>query len=137
MLRLTNAYPEVKSLTVSKYGDAVMKQDKELFDTFTYGLDGREIVKDGKLAWCGFTHDFVISYCVYKGYNKIGLVGVADFIEGAHFTNPWFNFNPSSVLKASSIEFIEDTYKKGIDIFTCNPNSQLEIPYISTKELLS
>lgn len=137
MLRLTNAYPEIKSLTVLKYGDAVMKENKEMFDTFTYGIKSRNIVEGDKLAWCGFTHDFVISYCVYKGIKRIGLVGAADFIEGGHFSEINIPFNYSRVLKASSIEFIEEVYGKGINIFTCNPEAQLEIPYISVKELLS
>ena len=121
---------------MSKYGDAVMKENKEMFDTFTYGVKSREIIEDGKLAWCGFTHDFVISYCVLKGFDRIGLVGTADFIDGGHYSHPDVRFNYSGILKASSIEFIEETYKKGIDIFTCNPNSELEIPYVSVEELL-
>ena len=137
MTRISNNYKGLKVISLKAFGDAVISEDKELFDTFSYnGEISKEPYVNDKLAWCGFTHDFVISYCVYKGYKNIGLVGVADFIMGNHYSRDYKPFNCSDILKRTSMNFIRDVYEKGINIFTCNPDSSLEVPYIGVDELL-
>ena len=50
-------------------------------------IQKKDLIKDRKLAWCGFTHDYAISYCIVKGYKNIVLAGASDFIGGGHFCN--------------------------------------------------
>ena len=91
--------------------------------------------KDGdKLAWCGFTHDYAISYLISQGCKEIILLGAADFINGGHYTHDWM-FKRSEQLQERSIKFIEDCNNMYVNIKTCNPNSLIKIPYIPIDEL--
>ena len=138
MLGITNKYYDVHTISLLTYGDLVRKRSKELINTFTY--KGDYVIKNSKghLAWCGFTHDYAISYCISKGAKEIYLIGAADF-EGLNHYSSETEFKRSSILQQQSINFIKDCANQYVDIFTCNPNSVLEEPYIkhvSIEELL-
>ena len=137
---LTNSYPEVKTVAPAWYGDLIQKENKELVESYTFNFKTNteeDIVKDGKLAWCGFTHDYAISYCIYKGYKNIVLVGAADFTGNKHYLTEE-EFKYSEKLKLQSKKFIEEICSKKVNISTCNPDSILEIPRITNCiELLS
>lgn len=129
---LTNKYKNTKTVAPAWYGDLVQKQEcyKELLPsyTFKFGVDSEDdIVKNGALAWCGFTHDYAISYCIYKGYQNIILLGAADFVGHKHYLTEE-EFNYSEKLKVNSKKFIETICSKRANIYTCNPDSILEIP---------
>lgn len=135
---LTNKYPEIKAVTLYTYGDMI-KSNKELYDSFAFDFKKdteKDLIKDRKLAWCGFTHDYAISYCIVKGYKNIVLAGASDFIGGGHFaTNEDFNY--AEKLKRYSKRFIEEVCTKRASIYTLNPDSFLEeLPRISIDELL-
>lgn len=134
LIPLTNNYPNLETLTLCPYGDIIRKPKKTLINTFTYNGDYC-IKKDNKFAWCGFTHDYVISYLISKGYKEIILLGAADFINGSHYTHDW-KFKRSDILQEKSIGFIEDCANMYADIKTCNPNSPINIPHIKIEELL-
>lgn len=134
LIPLTNRYPNLETLTLSPYGDSVKKTKKTLINTFTYNGDYC-IKKDNRFAWCGFTHDCIISYLISKGCEEIILLGAADFVNGNHYTNDW-RFKRSDALQEKSIGFIEDCATMYASIKTCNPNSLIKIPYISIEELL-
>lgn len=136
-VKLTNRYPDVKTITLYMYGDLI-KGDKELYDSYAYNFKKnteKDIIKDRKLAWCGFTHDYAISYCIIKGYTRIILAGAADFTGGGHFATEE-DFNYSEKLKEMSKRFIEEVCAKRVEILTLNPHSFLNIPRIELPELL-
>ena len=134
LIPLTNKYYDLSTLTLFSYGDMVRKRNKTLINTFAYRND--YCWKDGEnLAWCGFTHDYAISYLISQGCKEIILLGAADFINGNHYTHEW-EFRRSSKLQESSIKFIEDCANMYVDIKTCNPQSIIKIPYIPLEELL-
>ena len=132
-VKLTNSYPEVKTVAPAWYGDLVQKENKELIESYTFNFKTNteeDIIKDGKLAWCGFTHDYAISYCIYKGHKNIVLVGAADFTGNKHYLTEE-EFKYSEKLKLQSKKFIEEICSKKANISTCNPDSKLEIPRIT------
>lgn len=131
---LTNSRQDLKTITLYMFGDLIQKENKELYDTFPLGT-GSEIVRDGKLAWAGFTHDYAISYCIFKGYKEIILIGAADFEQNGHYATDE-DFNYSQLLKRKSVNFIENVCNKLITIKTCNPNSTLNIEKIDINSLL-
>lgn len=135
---LSNMYPEVKRVTLFLYGDAVLPK-KELYNSYTFNFKmntAEDIFLNEKLAWCGFTHDYAVSYAIMKGYKRIILVGAADFMDGGHYiTNEKFRY--SQKLKPSSKRFIEDIASQKALIYTLNPDSALDVPRISIDELLS
>lgn len=129
---LTNSYPEVKTVAPAWYGDLIQKENKELFESYTFNFKDNtdeDIVKENKLAWCGFTHDYAISYCILKGYKNIILAGAADFIGNKHYLTEE-EFKYSEKLKHNSKKFIEEICSKKANIRTCNPNSILNIPKV-------
>jgi hypothetical protein len=138
IMRLTNEHPELFTVSLYKYGDLIPKKNKELFNTYPFNfLENTEedLCKKGELAWCGFTHDYALSYLITKGYKDIVLIGTADFVSGPHFSNP-YDLKCSEKLKFESKRFIEDICCKKALIRTCNPKSILDIPRIDINELL-
>ena len=134
---LSNMYSEVKRVTLYSYGDLVLPE-KELFNSYTYNFKKNtpdEILLNGNLAWCGFTHDYAISYAITKGYKNIVLVGAADFTQGKHYATDE-EFKYSEKLKKASKQFIENITSKRALVTTLNPNSILEIPRVSVEDLL-
>ncbi len=135
---LTNKYPQMKTVAPYVHGDLITKDNKELIDSYSFDFKkdkAQDIYKDGKLAWCGFTHDYAVSYCIMKGYKNIILIGAADFIRGKHFMTEDV-FSPSDILAEKSKRFIEEICTQRINIYTCNPESTLKVPRISLDELL-
>ena len=137
-INLTNQYPDVTTITQYVYGDMIQKEKRELYDSYPFKIKedtAEDIFKDGRLAWCGFTHDYILSYCIMKGYKNIVLIGAADFTGKKHFlTDEEFKY--SEKLKFQSKKFIEDICTQRANIYTCNPASILEIPRIEISELL-
>ena len=132
-VKLTNSYPEVKTVAPAWYGDLIQKSNKELIGSYTFDSKvdtEKDIIKNGKLAWCGFTHDYAISYCILKGYDRIVLVGAADFTGNKHYLTE-DEFKYSEKLKCRSKKFIEEVCTKRIHIMTCNPNSILNVPKVT------
>ena len=131
---ITMSYPNIKTITLESYNDLIRKPNKELINTFTYKED-MPIVSNNRLAWCGFTHDYAISYCISKGIKDIVLIGAADFSNNGHYSEK-VDFIHSEKLKKQSMNFIEKECCKHANIVTCNPDSALNIPKISINELL-
>ena len=135
---LTNQYPEIKTVAPANHGDLISKENKELINSYTYNFminNSKDIYKDGKLAWCGFTHDYALSYCIYKGYENVILVGAADFEQGKHYITDQ-EFSPSQLLSVNSKNFIEKVCTQRTNIYTCNPNSWLNVSRVDIDELL-
>lgn len=138
ILPVANSHPEITTVTMKAHGALVQKEQKELFDTyaFNFRLDTAEdLLRNKKLAWCGFTHDYALSYLISKGWKYIILIGAADFTQGTHFSNEEV-FSPSTKLVELSKKFIEEICTQKAKIFTCNPNSSLNIPRLSIEKLL-
>ena len=137
-INLTNKYPEVKTITQYTFGDMIQKKNRELYDSYTFNFKNNtaeDLFLDGRLAWCGFSHDYIISYCIIKGYTNIVLIGTADFTGTKHFlTNEEFKY--SEKLKFHSKKFIEEICSQRANIYTCNPDSILEVPRVDIKKLL-
>ena len=135
---LTNQYPNVKTVAPAWYGDMIQKKNKELIGSYSFHNGentAEDIVLDNKLAWCGFTHDYAISYCIMKGYENIILVGAADFTGNKHYiTDEEFQY--AEKLKLKSKQFIEEVCTQRANIYTCNPESILSIPRVKINELL-
>ena len=137
-IKLTNNYQDVETLTLYTYGDMIQKEKRHLYGSFTFNFNkntASDIYKDRKLAWCGFTHDYVISFCIMKGYENIILIGTADFTGNKHFLTEE-EFKYSEKLKFQSKRFIEDVCTQRANIYTCNPDSILEVPRIEMSKLL-
>ena len=138
-IHLTNEYPEIKTVSLYSYGDMIEKNNKELIDSYSFNFKRNteaDIIKENKLAWCGFTHDYALSYCIYKGYTDVILVGTADFTGSQHYLTSEI-FSPSSTLVELSKKFIQEICTKRINIYTLNPDSSLNVPKTSIEELLS
>lgn len=135
---LTNRYSEIKTVSLFMYGDAIQKENKELIDSYTFNFKKdtcADLLKGSRLAWCGFTHDYAISYCITKGYTDIILAGTADFIGKQHYITSEI-FSPSEKLVRLSKKFIEEICTQRANIYTLNPNSSLDIPKIDIDSLL-
>ena len=138
-IKLTNSYQDVKTLSLYMYGDLIQKENKELYDSYTFNFKNNtenDILLGGRLAWCGFTHDYVISYCIMKGYKNVVLVGTADFTGDQHYLTKE-EFKYSEKLKINSRRFIEEVCTKRVNIYTCNPNSLIDVKRISVETLLN
>ena len=136
---LTNKYPEVKTISLYMYGDMIQKENKELIDSYTFNFKKdtcADLLKGNKLAWCGFTHDYAISYCIIKGYTDIILAGTADFIGTQHYITSEI-FSPSEKLVDLSKRFIEEVCTQRANIYSLNLNSFLKVPRVTVDELLS
>lgn len=137
MVSLTNKFENIKKLTIPLYKN-IVRGDKEIFDTFSFDPEVHVNTTDDnkKLAWCGFTHDYAISYAIHKGYKKVILVGTADFSEEGHYScNRKFQYSES--LREASKRFISEFCSKKVQIYTCNENSCLRVPYRALDELLT
>lgn len=137
-VNLTNRYSSVKTVAPAWYGDTIQKENKELIGSYPFKFKENteeDIVFNGRLAWCGFTHDYAISYCILKGYKNIILIGAADFTGTKHYLTEE-EFKYSEKLKYQSKKFIEEVCTKRAIIKTCNPNSILNIPRVGIKDLL-
>lgn len=138
ILKFTNEHPDILTVSLYKYGDLVAKRNKELYNSRTFNFRNeteKDLYKDGELAWCGFTHDYALSYLILKGYDDIVLLGAADFTSGPHYSNP-YELKCSEKLKHKSKRFIEEICSKRALIRTCNTKSFLDVPRISIDELL-
>ena len=136
LVRLTNSRPDLKTISLYMYGDLIQKDNKELYDTFSFKEGDEKVEKDVKLAWCVFTHDYALSYCIAKGVKEVILLGAADFSHSGHFATS-LDFTPSELLRRQSLKFIENVCTKYVDVKTCNPNSMLNIEKINIEELLT
>lgn len=138
-INLTNKYQDKKTITLYMYGDMIQKANRETYDSYPFNFKENtenDIFYSGRLAWCGFTHDYLISYCIMKGYKNIVLIGAADFTGNKHYlTDEEFKY--SEKLKFQSKKFIEEICTKRANIFTCNPDSILEVPRVSLTTLLN
>ena len=92
---------------------------------------GNAPVIDGKLKYCGFTHDFVLSWCVMHNVKNVILIGVADFATDKHY-NSSESFNPSESCIQESINYINSL---PLNIYTINPKSKLSVHKIKLEEL--
>ena len=92
---------------------------------------GNVPVIDGKLKYCGFTHDFVLSWCVMHNVKNVILIGVADFATNKHY-NSSESFNPSESCIQESIKYINSL---PMNIYTINKNSKLSVRRLKIKEL--
>lgn len=136
VVKWTNRYPEIPALTLVLYGDLIRKDNKTFIDTFAYKND-YVYKKDGKLAWCGFTHDYAISYLIDQGVKEIILLGAADFIDGKHYSNE-YDFKRSKLLEDKSKQFITDCCNMYVSIKTCNPNVNIKgVEYTPIEDLLN
>ena len=138
IIPVANTHPMIPTVSLYRHGDMIRKDRKELIDTYSFNFSKdteRDIIKGNKLAWCGFTHDYAISYCICKGWKNVILIGAADFTEGKHYSNT-DKFNPSAKLVEQSKRFIEEVCIKRINIYTCNPYSKLKVPQIDIDDLL-
>lgn len=139
---LTNAYKDIPTVTIKKYGDLITDKEKELIDVFANkttnfhkDLENIEVIRNNELAWCGFTHDYAISYLLYKHYDNIVLVGAADFINGPHYSNTE-NFKRAERLQNHSIQFINEVNNKYAKVFTLNQNPLHNATPITVEELI-
>ena len=136
VLKVANKHPYIPAITLYKYGDLVKTETKELYNTFVYDKNNGVIYKDNELAWCGFTHDYAISYSIMKGYKNIVLIGAADFTQGAHYSNTDI-FKPSNNLINLSKDYIENTCSNYANIYTCNVKSALNVKRLAINSLLN
>ena len=137
-INLTNQYQDVKTITLYMYGDMIQKKKREMYDSYPFKFKENtadDIFLNGRLAWCGFTHDYAISYCIMKGYKNIVLIGAADFTGKQHFLTEE-EFKYSEKLKFQSKKFIEEVCTQRANIYTCNPASILEIPRVEINKLM-
>lgn len=135
ILKVANQHPYIPVISLHKYGDLIKTEVKELYNTFVYNKDN-VIYNDNELAWCGFTHDYAISYSVMKGYKNIVLIGAADFTQGGHYSNTDI-FKPSTDLVSMSKDYIENTCSKYANIYTCNVKSALNVKRLAINSLLN
>ena len=142
MIPNANAHLDIPVISLRRYGDMIKVPEKELYDSYAFttfkgdNIEKKDLLKDEKLAWCGFTHDFALSYLITKGWKNIVLLGAADMNMGSGHYSVNMAFTPSHKLIQRSKKFIEEVCAERADIFTCNPDSILNVPKISIEELL-
>lgn len=83
------------------------------------------------LFYESFTHDFVISWAIMKGFKKIILIGCADFENDNHCDGSTEKFDPQQNAIIDSIKYINSFD----NIYTINPNSKLKVHTITKEEL--
>ena len=135
---VANKYPQIKSITTRATAPLITKENKEIADSYSFSFEkdtSKDIIKDGKLAWFGFTHDYAISWAIWKGFKNAILIGAADFIKGPHHTLGG-DFIFSEKLSEKSIKFISEICTERINVYTCNPDSALKVPRITIDDLL-
>lgn len=135
---VADQFPNIKTVTTRAGGNLIKKDNKELVDSFSFSLTfhtSDDIIKDGKLGWCGFTHDYAVSWAIWKGFRRVVLVGASDFVKGPHYTLGG-DFKVSSRSQRDSTTFISEFCSKRIEVLTCNPKSSLSVPRIKIDELL-
>lgn len=140
MLSVANKHPDIYAVSLQRYGDMVRTKEKELYNSYSFNFDSnteKDLCKNGKLAWCGFTHDFALSYLITKGWKNIILIGTADFSIGAMHHSVQMAFTPSLKLVEKSKKFINEVCTKRANIYTCNPNSLLTVDRVSIEDLLT
>ena len=135
---IADKHPEIPSITTNAAKKAMKKDNCELVDSFGFSFKkhtSNDIIKDGKLAWCSFTHDYAVSWAIWKGYENVVLIGAADFVDGPHHTLGGA-FRYSIPLSKESIQFLSEVCTKRINIYTCNPKSSLKVPRVTLDDLL-
>ena len=140
MLPVANKHPDIYAVSLQRYGDMVRTKEKELYNSYSFNFDSnteKDLCKNGKLAWCGFTHDFALSYLITKGWKNIILIGTTDFSIGAMHHSVQMAFTPSLKLVEKSKRFIGEVCTKRANIYTCNPNSLLTVERVSIEDLLT
>lgn len=140
MLPVANKHPDIKTVSLCRYENRIQAKEKELYNSYTFSFDvntEKDLLKNGKLAWCGFTHDFALSYLITKGWKNIILIGTADFSIGAMHHSVQMAFTPSLRLVEKSKKFINEVCTKRANIYTCNPNSLLTVERVSIDDLLT
>lgn len=105
------------------------------FQVKPVGFNCTEPYADMQLHYCGFTHDLAVSFAIQQGFKRVILLGAADFTE-RHYDNDT-KFKYSENLKYQSIHFLEDVCAKHCELLTMNPNSVLDIPRITEREIFS
>lgn len=136
MIPYSNDKTEIKIICPYYLGDRVRSSNVEFYNIFKLDtFKETKIFKDNMLAWGGYTHDYAISYCIHKGFKNAILIGAADFIEGNHYSRP-DKFIFSTKTKNDSKRFIKFCKSK-INLYTCNPESSLDIEKININTLLS
>ena len=88
---------------------------------------------DTQLHYCGFTHDLAVSFAIQQGFKRVILLGAADFTE-RHYDSS-LKFTYSENLKAQSVHFLENVCTQYCELLTINPNSVLNIPRITEREI--
>ena len=127
-----------RTVTLKAYEGMIFKDNKYLIDSFSFDFNKntyKDICQEDKIAWCGFTHDFAISYCIKQGYKRIILIGAGDFTAGKHYSTS-NDFKFSFVCRENSKRFVEDYVTKVVKIETLNPQSYLKIPRVTIESLL-
>ena len=146
MINITNKYQNIPVITVPQYDPLIITKERELINTFCNPVDLiydclqdiKIINQYGELAWCGFTHDYAISYLIHQGYKNIVLIGTADFTLGTHYINKNVVFHRSDRLQKHSIQFINYLHQAHYATFyTINENSPLNINYITVEDLMN
>jgi hypothetical protein len=133
-----NMNKDIKMLTTRANAEIMCTHESILFDTFPYNLSSDDLPHhDNCLAYLGFTHDVCISWAIKNNYKNIVFIAAADFCdEGYSHKFGRYGFNRSMNVQNKSIVGIEKMFSKYINLYTVNPNSLLNIPRITIKELL-
>jgi hypothetical protein len=140
MISTANAHPDIPTISLKRYGDLVRVKNKELFNSYSFDFKihtEKDIPMNNKLPWCGFTHDFALSYVITKGWKNVVLIGAADMNIGSSHYSVNMAFTPSDKLIQKSKRFIEKICTQRANIFTCNPNSLLTVERVSIEDLLT
>ena len=138
MAPIANKFPDITSVTTTKIKGLITKENCEYIDSYPFSFDKNtynDIIKNGRLAWCNFTHDYAVSWAIWKGYERVVLVGAADFVDGPHYTLGGA-FRYSKPLSRESIKFLSEVCPHRIEVLTCNPKSSLKVPTVSVDDLL-
>lgn len=132
-------HPNTKIITIPL--NVTSQFDCECCEIFTPKKDEDCLIKEGRLAYCGFTHDMCLSWAYSKGFKNVILFGVADFTKDNYSArcNNLFHckqeFTPADVAISSSANYINTVFSKYLNIYTVNPNSLLSIPRISLEDI--
>lgn len=140
MIPMANTHPDIPTISLKRYGDLIRVKEKELFDSYSFDFSlhtEKCIPLNNKLPWCGFTHDFALSYIIFKGWKNVILIGAADMNMGSSHYSVNMAFTPNYKLIQKSKRFIEEVCSKRINIYTCNPNSLLTVERVGIEDLLT
>lgn len=112
----------------------VKYKNKEVFEIVHNRFEFSEELH--KLNYFFHTPSVVLNWAYLKGFKRAILVGIDLMPNTGHFDNPNFMPDWSNDNIKLAKEHLEKVCTKYLDLYTLNPNSVINLPYLNVNELV-